>query len=1405
MFQMEKLCAAKHNDRWYRSKVTNLSRNDFHLFLVDYGNVCILGAGSVFELEQHFVNALPAQAVLCTLHSRDAGNAHQADRFVAGLVGRGNDLDLAVVGRDGSMFVVDVLNNNSVSNSNKSSDGPVANIDHASEERYIHQTVEPGKTVPAYTSYIKSPQCMWVQLADTDDELESLMETLGKHYSVDGQLSLSSPYPGQPCVALYQEDHKWYRASVVSVQGSRLNVLFVDYGNEDIVDISDVRPMARKFIIPHVFSMQCCLHGYTGPVSDGVVGFLEDYTRDIELLVTFIDETNVTVKVGEHDVLDALAERGFVGQKCGTPETDVLKNLDFNNRISPLSTPERGHGDTLLEAFQKSVPSSGTTEGMISYIDEDSGFMYVQLLSTESQINQLALRLQQVYSFGGHCLTSPPFKGMPCCTKYEADGSWYRSVVEDVKDGMVNLQFVDYGNHDVVPAASLKTITAEFFQVPLLVFQCILDGLLWKPSMAELIWKHVLEKTFNICFVTFEPPFQIQISVNGQDLFQVISRTMESSASGQKYSNGLECNDEKASLSIVGLRSDALTLDVKSGYESIKTAFVSESHLPIECSQDDSAKHKYDGSADGEDDDVRQTELCDVGDDSSASLCNAFVEMNFPRQAYEQQKIPGGTVGAFVSHVHDDGTFFVQLSADMDIIDALSTRLDALPSSQQLNAKIGTVCAAKFLEDDLWYRGIVKSVSGSTVDIAFVDFGNQQSCEIASIKPLPTNLLGPPLAYHCQFRELGHLTKDRQIIFRQASDDIEYHVSFSGSTPFDVEIRDCNGANLVSSLFKLDAFWQQEVPVDPVPVTVSSINDNGQFYLQLTGDAEQLTSLSARLQAACMDCGEVELDGIHVGMNCSVRLSDGLRYRAIVIDVEADTVLVSFEDYGSCGAVDRHSLCFLPAEFYVQPLFALKCTLQEVDKWETGYTETFRTMTSGKTFTASFVTRSSPYSVQLTRSVGQDLLQSALASGTGTTLDVEADEGCQLLDTGDFVEINVGDTKPVGECTNSVDTLNVFTDSPSGTCLPSDLPAVSLQSSVDFKGDYYPVQCLPALDACVISYVCTDGSFFLQLESDRTARENLFDFLRYKFMPCERAVAVPSVGLVCAALMSDGTSWRRAVIESVRCSEVSVVFVDVGGAGIVPASDLRQLPSDASSWPRMAHHCTLAGCDNDVDSVRLAEVTHGEVLSVVFTATDEPPFTVLLQFESGVQLTDVFAGIVNTPKSDAGNGTVDCSVTGVPERKCHILKIGHRASVVVCHVVSPSCFYVHDSGSTGQLVELVDAMYEHFSLKGIDDTCVLRQPVVGQVCASTFGEDGEDNTWYRSQVVSVDTASDTCELFYLDYGNTDVVGSELRELPLCFQSLPWGAVACCLAGVSCYGDDWDYDILQAFNELASNK
>jgi hypothetical protein len=92
-----------------------------------------------------------------------------------------------------------------------------------------------GETQEGQCGFVASPSQFWFNLNSNVDTLNSLLEDMAMYYEClsPSDCVLSSPTVGGYCCGQYSVDQGWYRAKIISVNGSQVEVQFVDFGNSE--------------------------------------------------------------------------------------------------------------------------------------------------------------------------------------------------------------------------------------------------------------------------------------------------------------------------------------------------------------------------------------------------------------------------------------------------------------------------------------------------------------------------------------------------------------------------------------------------------------------------------------------------------------------------------------------------------------------------------------------------------------------------------------------------------------------------------------------------------------------------------------------------------------------------------------------------------------------------------------------------------------------------------------------------------------------------------------------------------------------------------------------------------------------------------------------------------------------
>ncbi|XP_067005121.2 uncharacterized protein [Anabrus simplex] len=137
--------------------------------------------------------------------------------------------------------------------------------------------------------------------------------------------------------------------------------------------------------------------------------------------------------------------------------------------------------------------------------------------------------------------------------------------------------------------------------------------------------------------------------------------------------------------------------------------------------------------------------------------------------------------------------------------------------------------------------------------------------------------------------------------------------------------------------------------------------------------------------------------------------------------------------------------------------------------------------------------------------------------------------------------------------------------------------------------------------------------------------------------------------------------------------------------------------------------------------------------------------------------------------------------------KVNLPNEGQMIMLSVTEVVSVKRFYAQITRtsvpSAGDEEETLDSLQRYINTS--ENVKKLRRlpvtPAVGQLVLALYSG---DNMWYRGRVVDTDNDKGTVDVFFVDYGNTDIVDEKnIRDIEAQYIHLPFQAVECFIANI----------------------
>ena len=335
-----------------------------------------------------------------------------------------------------------------------------------------------------------------------------------------------------------------------------------------------------------------------------------------------------------------------------------------------------------------------------------------------------------------------------------------------------------------------------------------------------------------------------------------------------------------------------------------------------------------------------------------------------------------------------------------------------------------------------------------------------------------------------------------------------------------------------------------------------------------------------------------------------------------------------------------------------------------------------------------------------------------------------------------------------------------------------------------------------------VVFIDSLSSFFVQLQN-QTLQDGLTQMmteLNESLLTVTKSYTAKA-GEVVAAQYSEAEGapamWYRARVEKIDNSSVKVFFVDYGNTEQVGKEEIQMLSDKFLNLPQMAIRCQLPG-SRGIEDAELLEGFKGimnQPISIKAFKKLSDRYEVDLIMENGISIAETLDLPVDsvTQESSGGAGQAEKKLEStitqtktvpVAQKKLEIFPMpldGITVQGAVMAIESLQVFHV-------QILNEELQNQHNLMMRELQEFCgaAVRpyQPSVGEIVAALFTEAGE-TLWYRARVLQLLEGGKQLQVFFVDYGNTDIVAqSDICHLDDRFLRLPQGSVMCKLAGTT---------------------
>ncbi|XP_033644665.1 tudor domain-containing protein 6-like [Asterias rubens] len=932
----------------YRAVVTKMKgSNQCTVQFVDFGNSEVTDTASLKMITNDLMKQ-PSFAVECLLSGVDSApsspkaidrfNELTTDKELCGkVVGMsGNSCCMLLIdpqGQENADIVSVLVKEGLVSRGSGQTSTATCNGggDASALKTYSSQLISRGSKKVVQLIAFKGPDDLSCQLMEDANAFNTMMDDIQSEYSNPSHKNtVQSPQIGQSCCVKYSDDDNWYRACIKFIQGNKVTVHYVDYGNGEVVDAGQLKMLKPEFLALPPQCIACCLDGVPTPQgSDEKKAFdwLEGYSeKNLTASVTGVQNDKYTVILKsdkDGTVLNHEIKKILPPQKT-LMSPPMVKASQATQRSSPRgeSLSPKGAASSDFCAWMEVKMGAKETNVYVSHV-EDANKFFCQLVAEEGKLNLL---MDKVHTACIENKLKPLMQGcvgMACVAQFSEDSSWYRGVIKDRKPGFYRVCFVDYGNEEDVPVDKVREITTDLLVLPQQAVCCCLSG--WDAAWKE---DKVAER-FKSLAAEFES-FQVTVK-------------------------------ESKGISVVQLKWQGK--DMLQELKKIRANIPKDTKPPKEATPP-------------------RRKGTPVATTPPFKLTSAAESVEVGKTALMAASVVKGPT-----------KFFCQLCSTYDQLQQLCADMNKFYASPGSNKKVltevipGAFCAVQSSSDGVWYRAKILHPKGpGKVKVKFVDFGDidvlpaESLCNLLpKFRSLPTQAIKCSMAgISKKFQEM--LLDQEVTVMVKAKNDgklkIEYkddamHAkiikAFGGTSQPEQSkavVESKGGSSSTSGT--TNYIKQGALGGTETQVYVTHVDNLQSFYIQLGYRSDEIDDLQHKLKTSYDNNASGALSPVKVGTLCCAKFSeDGNWYRAVVTgQPNPGKVIVRFVDFGNSEEQAASALRPLKGEFAQRTIAAVQCRIKGSSSTSAAAADEFLDLAIDKSLKCKFYGKEEPYQVE---------------------------------------------------------------------------------------------------------------------------------------------------------------------------------------------------------------------------------------------------------------------------------------------------------------------------------------------------------------------------------------------------------------------------------------------------------
>lgn len=425
------------------------------------------------------------------------------------------------------------------------------------------------------------------------------------------------------------------------------------------------------------------------------------------------------------------------------------------NHTPQQSTCAQGHKRFFIKHLpMESVPKEGFFKAEVTEVENPS-CLWAHLCTPEAleRRDQLKKSLQASYS-NSVCENYVPSSGEVCVAQFSFDSRWYRVKVDIVNNtGTLRVTCIDFGNHEDVAVDKVRRITDDLVGFPRQALKLSLYGITsssptgrWSSEATTFLKSKVLG-------------IECKVQVGGQHNQILFARLFDP----EETNSDSTINESLIGAGFAKTRGrPTSSLNTPQQYSSGSQHVHGHQHYVQNegITNRERLPFPHSNSSQGQDR-VHEQQRAYVNQAKKPS-CQSGGNASPPKEYNNSSRNSSGPgikkepFEAIVNAIVNPGEFYVQKTDPQMLVGLeklmqdLNRHLSAAPYTTKASFSPGEVCAAKFSLDNRWYRAVILEKLPNGFRVRYVDFGNSEVVQGASIRPLPQQFQSlPPLSLQC--------------------------------------------------------------------------------------------------------------------------------------------------------------------------------------------------------------------------------------------------------------------------------------------------------------------------------------------------------------------------------------------------------------------------------------------------------------------------------------------------------------------------------------------------------------------------------------------------------------------------------------------------------------------------------